>query len=614
MVGRCCRIARSAIALLIGALAVACALAPAVSAQAWSSPLTISYPGSGQPSALAVDRDGNAIVVWGMDVQQYRSPGNLTIDTVEAGTGLSTRAQSGDALILDIARSAAGDVDVLVQEGSVSPVRLVLLHAGRDGSVRRVWSTRTQISAGGYGMKAAVARRGSRVAVAWLAARSSRNFAPVRLRLATGRGGSLHIHNVDGVLPSWVDNHLGHVHSSDLAIDASGRPVIAFTARRRLSRRTLVLATLGTDGRVRTRQLSPGVEGLVTMRDTPGGRIGVLVEDTGIEGDFGECVNDLTPRRLVAVLRGRRSSRFGTLQHVATPPFSCNGTEGQLVAGPDDRLSIVWGTAPDMPPELAAVHVATAQAGQRFTAPATIATGLLLRSAAYDADALTIATVRPLGEVVTTAGPLFVQRFGLGAPGPLQPIDGAFVRTVLGDADPSGRVGLAWQRGSSQDLLLSTRAGSPCSGGCQRSYGIAPMPVAHASSVPPSTVRSLDRPHGGRARPGCGAGRRRGPVLAATRGAVGTFGERMDRQASQGRGVHAAGRCERGLAGGPHGGGSCRAKGRSAGPAPGPRWRLQLSDRDVGRRASRLCGRLGRLDDAGQPRRRRARGHVERRR
>jgi hypothetical protein len=446
-------IVRWTIATIIGA--VACASAPSAAAQAWSSPLTIPAARSGEPSALAVDRDGNAIVVWGTEVSQ-RSPGTLTIDVARARDGKRTRWQRGPSLILDTARSAAGDVDVLVQEGSASPYRLVLLRAGRDGHVRRVWSTKTHISSGGFGTKAQVARRGSRVAVAWLAARSGRQFAPVRLRLATGSGGAMHTHTVDGALPRWVDNHLGHVHSSDLAIDASGAPVIAFTARRMLARKALVLATIAADGRVRTRQISPGVEGLVTLRTTQSARIGVLVEDTGIQDDFGECVTDPTPRRLSAVVREPRERRFGALQLLATPPFSCYGTGGRLGSGPNDRLVVVWGTAPEARPGLPTVQLATAQAGQPFAPPTTVATGLLLRSAAFDANAASVAMTRPPDESAPTSGPLFLQRFGLGSPGPLQPIDGAYVRSVLTDADPSGHVALAWRRGPSKDLLLST--------------------------------------------------------------------------------------------------------------------------------------------------------------
>ncbi len=435
--------------------ALACASAPTAAAQTWSSPLAIPAARSGEPSALAVDRDGDAIVVWGTEVRQGL-PGTLTIDVVRARDGKRTRWQRRASLLLDTARSAAGDVDVLVQEGSASPYRLLLFRAGRDGRVRRLWSTRTHVAAGGFGTKGQVARRGSRVAVAWLAARSGKRFAPVRLRLATGSGDALHTHTVGGALPRWVDNHLGYVHSSDLAIDASGAPVIAFTARRMLARKVLVLATLAANGHVRTRQLSPGVEGLVTMRTTRSGRIGVLVEDTGIQDDFGECVTDPTPRRLSAAVRERGARTFGVLQLLATPPYSCYGTDGRLVAGPDDRLAVVWGTAPEARPALPTVQLAAAPAGRPFAPPATLATGLLLRSAAHDANAITVAMTRPPDEAVSTAGPLFVQRFGLGSPGPLQPIDGAYVWSVLTDADPGGRVALAWRRGPSKDLLLST--------------------------------------------------------------------------------------------------------------------------------------------------------------
>lgn len=447
---------------LLLAGSIVCSLLGAATAHGWSSPRTIPAPAGGEPRALAVDRDGNAIVVWGTDVLQ-RSPGELTVDVLRAGDANPTRLQRGRSLILDVARSAAGDVDLLVQEGTRSPFRLVLLHVARDGSARVTWTTTTHIPPSGFGAKAAVARRGSHVAVAWLAARSSRRFAPVRLRLAVSQDGRrFRTRTVGGVLPSWVDNHLGSVHSSDLAIDAAGEPVIAFTARRTLSRKTLVLASITRSGRVRTRQLNPGVEGLVTMRATQSGRIGVLVEDTGIEGDFGECVNDPTPRRLWAVIRERGSRRFGVVQPIATPPVSCYHTEGRLVTGPADRLAIVWGTAPEAPPELPTIQAAFAEVNLPFAAPATIATGLLLRSAAFDSSALNVAMIRSPEAFSLNAGPLFSQRFplgGLAPPAPLEPLDGSYVWRVLSDADPSGLVALAWQRRPRGDLLLSVAGG-----------------------------------------------------------------------------------------------------------------------------------------------------------
>jgi hypothetical protein len=221
----------------------------------------------------------------------------------------------------------------------------------------------------------------------------------------------------------------------------------------------LVLASIDPRGAVDARQLRHGVEGLVTMRATTGGRIGVLVEDSGISDDFGECIEDSTPRRLTAVVRERGARRFDAPQLLATPPVSCYHTAGRVLAGAADRLAIIWGVVPEVLTQAPTVQAAFAAVDQPFTKPATIANGLILRSAAFDADALNVAMVRSSSTSNIEVGPLFSQRFGPEAPGPLQPIDLSPAWNVLSDADPTGVVATAWQRQPKGDLLLSVSGG-----------------------------------------------------------------------------------------------------------------------------------------------------------
>ena len=437
---------------VLAGLVAGCLVVPTAAAQAWSSPVAIGAPAAGEPNVLAVDRDGSAIIVWGTDVHRGL-PGELTVDVVRAG-GERSRWRRGRSVILDSARSSTGDLDLLVMEGIRSPYRLVLFRILRDGTVRRAWSTQVRRAATDFAALAMVARRGSRVAVAWLANSSGRRFRPQTLRLAiSDRAGRWRAHAVKGVLPSWVDNHLGSVYSGDLAIGRAGDPVVAVTAHRR-SRRMLVISSLTVDGAVRTRQLSQGLGGLVSMRATPSGRIGVLVEASGIE-DFGECHSHGPSRRLSTVIRERGAERFGAAQLLAAPPSSCYRTQGRLVASTGNRLAVVWGTAPEVAPELSAVQVALADDNAPFTTPVTIGTGLVLRAATYGANTLTVSMIQPTSVQAPDSGPLFAQRFALTATR-LEPIGASPAwGTVLSDGDRTGLVAVAWQVRPSHDLLLS---------------------------------------------------------------------------------------------------------------------------------------------------------------
>jgi hypothetical protein len=320
--------------LLVGLLVLACAPATA-SAAAFSFP----GPEGAAPRALAFGGDGRGAVVT-------ERAGVQEVVTVPAGR----RTTYTDTVLLDAARRSDGGADLLVRRGA-DPTRagdLMLRRVLPSGRVLDLWSVRSLATRG------AVARRGDRTYVAW-----QRGSA---LRLVARRDGGL------PTRPRTARLGLSGFASLDLAVDPAGRLVAAATS----PQAGLVLASLTSSGRVVRRQVVRGASGLVEVAVTARGRVGVLVEDTGIEGDFGECVADGGGRHVRAVVRGRGAARFGSLQTIESPRFGCGSSGALLRATPGDSLTVLYqGGSYDHPPLL--VRRATAAPGRRFGAPETLA-------------------------------------------------------------------------------------------------------------------------------------------------------------------------------------------------------------------------------------------------
>ena len=161
-------------------------LAPSAAHSA-SLPLTIPAPAKGFPRVLAAGDSGALIAVWSTD-EVYEGYGPLTVDTLACGPGVERRRwRTTDALLADHARDSKANLDLLAARptgkeddrlASIGAQRFTLYRARQDGAVRRVWS-------GGLGRNGLVARRGSKVAVAWV---DYRGKGPV-LRLVTSTDG-----------------------------------------------------------------------------------------------------------------------------------------------------------------------------------------------------------------------------------------------------------------------------------------------------------------------------------------------------------------------------------------------------------------------------------------
>ncbi|MEA2151704.1 MAG: hypothetical protein QOD69_3534 [Solirubrobacteraceae bacterium] len=439
---------------------VLCALVgfPAAAAAA-KFPLSIAAPAGGTPSVLAAGDGGASIVVWATN-PVFDGYGPLTVDTIKAGPAPARRRWSTSrSLLAGVARDRAGDLDLLTMlsspaRGSDAP-RLVLYRARQNGGVRRVWSA-------GASRQATIARRGKRLAIAWIQTVAGHGTGPVRfvLQFVTSPDGRSFTRPraVEHVLPSWLgDQGAGFVTDLALTLDAGGSPVVALTASRRRAP-TLVLASLTPSGRVRARELTPGVDGLVDAHTTAGGRVAVIVEDTGIEGEDGECVSDHQPRQIWGTVREPHADHFGPVVVLDSGPYSCADSAAQLVTNAGERPAVLWGSAAAAPQTPPTVKLAIAELGKPLGPPATIASGALLRTATYhDGGMLFAVTTRPTDTTNPHGGPLVLQAITSGSGvGPLEPVDAAGAQVVLSDTTDNGTDSLiAWQPTGSRDLHMT---------------------------------------------------------------------------------------------------------------------------------------------------------------
>ena len=311
-------------------------VAPATAAAAFAPPTSIPASGNEVPRALAF-AGGRGVLVTQDGGEPYSQATQHTI-TIPGGR----RETFKDTAILDSVARQDGGVDLLVRHGSdpLKTADITLRRILPTGKVYDLWSVRTKASRG------ALARGKDRTFVAWPEGSV--------LKIVTRPDGGIptHPHNARIGLHGYSD--------VGLAVDGSGKLVAAVTS----GGYGTVVATVRSDGSVLQRERRSKVSGLVQLAVTAKGRVGVLVEDTGIEGDGGECVSDHEGRHIRVLVREHGESRFGAAQTVESPRFGCGSTGALLRALPADALAVVYqGGSYDLPPLL--VRLATAPAASR---------------------------------------------------------------------------------------------------------------------------------------------------------------------------------------------------------------------------------------------------------
>ena len=407
---------------LLALLAVMLSVPAAAAAQA---PVSLPAVGSEVPADLALGAGGTGALV----TQTAGLDGNPTQAVIAVPAG--TRQTFARTTILDSAARADGGVDMLVRRGELTKRgQLTLRRVMPSGRVLDLWSHDSSSTVG------ALARGSDRTIALWLEGS--------RLRTTT---------RPDGGLPTrarTVALGVRDVTDLALALDARGRISAAVMQG---GSDGLVVAALTRRGEVLRRQsyrdTYRGASGLVEMAVTPGGRAGVLIEDTGIEGDGGECVADGGGRHVRAVVRERLAKRFGSLRTIESPRFGCGSSGALLRATRDESFTAIYqGGSYDHPPLLA--RSAEAPRGRGFGAPTT-----LLSDARADTAVVTRAGELVVGMLSKTttpevfSGALTVlhapDSYGIVDPGP------AFGPLLALDA--AGKDVLAWRTASALKIL-----------------------------------------------------------------------------------------------------------------------------------------------------------------
>jgi hypothetical protein len=253
-----------------------------------------------------------------------------------------------------------------------------------------------------------------------------------------------------GVLPGWLAT-VGPSYLSDtgLAFDRSGMLVVAAVVWRRPAGE-LITTSVTPRGRVLARQTTVGPEGLVrAMETSPSGRTAALVEDTGIEGESGECVGDGKPRKVWAALREPGARAFST-QLLESRQLICAAVSAHLALARDGRAVVLWGTASETDPPVApTLRMAEARPGEAFGASSLAPFGPMLGDALFvPSGVLVAATLMPSNLIQPYSGRLStVTRAIDGTLEPPLTLTSTEVHTTLLAADGRGRLALAWSDG-----------------------------------------------------------------------------------------------------------------------------------------------------------------------
>jgi len=395
---------------------------PASASAAFGPPVSIPATGGEAPRALAF-ADGRGVLVTQAGGEPYSQATQHTI-AIPGGR----RQTFADTSILDSVARQDGGVDLLVRRTS-DPLKradITLRRVLPSGKVYDLWSVRTRATRG------ALARGKGRTFVAWPEGSA--------LKLIT---------RPDGGIPSRPHNArigVAGVVDLDLAVDGRGRLVAAVAT----AGAGTVVASLRSTGTVLQRERRRDAGGLVEIAVTRGGRVGVLVEDTGIEGDYGECVSDGAGRHIRVLVRERGEPRFGSARAVESPRFGCGPGGALLRALPADALVVVYqGGSYDFPPLLA--RASTAPRGEPFAAPATIATDARADTAVVTRDGeLVIGLLRK-----TTAPELFEGALStLRGSSPEEPVAAGPASSPLLARDRAGRAVLAWRAGATLQVAV----------------------------------------------------------------------------------------------------------------------------------------------------------------
>jgi hypothetical protein len=368
-------------ALLTAAATAAAALST------WTGPIGVP---AGDPPLAAVPAPaagGGALIVRGQSytaLPYLSGTPSLTVQRMSAAGAFGrVSAVRGAVLVRSRPRSDGGD-DLLVWRLDTKDRtrgRLALVRATAAGALRTLWTapepsdTRGDVARDARGRYAIAYINGGsepdgRQTVRVVTSADGRRFTRPRALSREGRA-------VRFALPTSVG----------VAVGPHGAPIAVLTqfVRSAPPGRTTALQARA-NGTIVTRWALGRADGTVSTEQAPDGRVAVLVHDSGIEGEFGECVGDGRGRHVSATASTAGARAFPPLRDLADQKTYCpDGGAPRLLALPGDAFAVVFG-AIDVPGQPGDVRVAptTADRSAGFAQATTVWPGLQLAGAAAD--------------------------------------------------------------------------------------------------------------------------------------------------------------------------------------------------------------------------------------
>jgi hypothetical protein len=349
---RCRDVRRSSFTVVVAAI-VALAAPGTAFADPAPRPLTwaarsVALPAAGDGAVLTTFAgvDGSVFTLRGQPGTSSARPADVTLQRVE-GAAAATVAVLPKARVLAVRPRPAGGADLLVVTGltgtggATATGTLKLLRAGAVAGAatpQTLWrSVAGQRPLADFGRVDA-----GRLALAWQTARGT-------FGLVTSGDDGAHMGAARTVHAGGRELRSMPATSVAVGVRTGGAPMIAWTEHGRAGRGSTQVVQTTPAGTVTGRQAFPRAEGLVRIEQSTGGRLGLLVHDTGRAGDrFGTCKADGAPRRLWATSSEPHGSRFQTISLLAQQRAACpSGGEPALLVGRAGQLIAVWGAIAD---------------------------------------------------------------------------------------------------------------------------------------------------------------------------------------------------------------------------------------------------------------------------
>jgi hypothetical protein len=368
------------------------AAAAAAALTTWTGPIGVP---AGEPPLAAVPAPsgGGALIVRGLSSAALPSVGRTPTLTVQrmsaAGAFGRVSTLRRTVLVRDRPRADGGDDLLVWRLGARGPTdlsggRLALVRATATGALRTLWTApattdaRADVARDAHG-RYALAYPGhgdgkGRQSVMVVTSADGRRFTRPRALSREGRAVRFALTTDVGVAVGPRGAPIAIVSQFARAGRADGLPGRTTALRARANGTVVARWALGR------------ADGLIATEQAADGRVAVLVHDTGITTEHGECTSDGQGRHVSATASTPGARDFPPLRDLESQTSYCpDGGAPRLLALRGDAFSVVFGAIDAAAPR-GDVRVASTTADPRagFAAATTVWPGLQLAGATVD--------------------------------------------------------------------------------------------------------------------------------------------------------------------------------------------------------------------------------------